>query len=265
MLGDQVADVLFRVAAGQHVHDAEINALRRRLNEVDSATRSTTGWFMMGKTDPSVNYMQADYLDVSRTLRVGAPVMDVNVPPTDIFVSVCNPDTGGKTVIQLGQSDNDKGVIQYMPNHDTYGHRLEISGQNDASYDGASVVFDTNYVFFGDREEGDQGSSHACQLFVGTSNHGRIGFVDASETDPSGRWLMGTHTDGDFEIEQATGASWGTITPRFRINSDGYTCLLGTKTDTGDPTGEEGLIYINTFDNKIQMYADGGWRELASW
>jgi hypothetical protein len=37
-----------------------------------------------------------------------------------------------------------------------------------------------------------------------------------------------------------------------------------TKTDTGDPTGVEGMFVINTFDNTFKAYADGAWRTLAS-
>lgn len=44
-----------------------------------------------------------------------------------------------------------------------------------------------------------------------------------------------------------------------------YVILNCPKTTTGDPTGVEGLIYWNTFDNAIKMYADGAWRTLASW
>jgi len=37
------------------------------------------------------------------------------------------------------------------------------------------------------------------------------------------------------------------------------------KSTTGDPTtGNEGVICINTADNNAKMYADGGWRTLAS-
>ena len=39
------------------------------------------------------------------------------------------------------------------------------------------------------------------------------------------------------------------------------------KTTTGRPTEplRDGVMEINYFDNKIFMYADGGWRELAVW
>jgi len=38
-----------------------------------------------------------------------------------------------------------------------------------------------------------------------------------------------------------------------------------TKTDTGDPTGAEGILSINTFDNNVKIFADGAWRTLATW
>jgi hypothetical protein len=38
------------------------------------------------------------------------------------------------------------------------------------------------------------------------------------------------------------------------------------KTNTGSPANPyEGLMEINTFDNKINMYADAAWRQLATW
>jgi hypothetical protein len=38
------------------------------------------------------------------------------------------------------------------------------------------------------------------------------------------------------------------------------------KATTGSPSNPyEGLMEINTFDNKVRMYADAGWRELVSW
>ena len=39
-----------------------------------------------------------------------------------------------------------------------------------------------------------------------------------------------------------------------------------TKTDTGDPANAyEGEFTINTYDNTFKVYADGGWRQLATW
>jgi hypothetical protein len=38
--------------------------------------------------------------------------------------------------------------------------------------------------------------------------------------------------------------------------------LKGT---SGNPTGVEGIMTINTADNAIRIYADGAWRDLATW
>jgi hypothetical protein len=38
------------------------------------------------------------------------------------------------------------------------------------------------------------------------------------------------------------------------------------KTSTGDPSSYyEGLIVLNTVDNTLRIYADQGWRTLATW
>lgn len=44
------------------------------------------------------------------------------------------------------------------------------------------------------------------------------------------------------------------------------TLILPVKTTTGDPASPvEGQIYVNTSDNKVRVYADGAWRDLATW
>ena len=41
---------------------------------------------------------------------------------------------------------------------------------------------------------------------------------------------------------------------------------LSFKATTGVPaTPFEGMFVINSFDNNIKVYADSGWRTLASW
>lgn len=44
-----------------------------------------------------------------------------------------------------------------------------------------------------------------------------------------------------------------------------FVVLRSTKASAGDPTAKEGMVYINSADNAIRMYADGAWRTLASW
>ena len=42
--------------------------------------------------------------------------------------------------------------------------------------------------------------------------------------------------------------------------------VLPVKTTAGDPASPtEGQIYVNSFDNKVKVYADGAWRDLTTW
>jgi hypothetical protein len=54
-------------------------------------------------------------------------------------------------------------------------------------------------------------------------------------------------------------------TNNYLKSTTGYLVLSSSKATTGDPTGVEGMIYINTNDNVVKIYADGAWRTLASW
>ena len=75
---------------------------------------------------------------------------------------------------------------------------------------------------------------------------------------------MATQTTNFSITKPAVGdRNWGTT---INANMDVIDATVVIKTDTGDPTGvTEPIICINTFDNNIKMYADGGWRTLASW
>lgn len=52
---------------------------------------------------------------------------------------------------------------------------------------------------------------------------------------------------------------------KFVTVAGGGELRLPVKTDTGDPTGTDARIYVNDYDNKIRCYADGAWRDLATW
>ncbi len=56
---------------------------------------------------------------------------------------------------------------------------------------------------------------------------------------------------GDFDVSQKV--TMGTL-------------VLPVKSTTGDPASPvEGQIYVNTYDNRVSVYADGAWRDLATW
>jgi hypothetical protein len=88
---------------------------------------------------------------------------------------------------------------------------------------------------------------------IGTSN----GFVDANY-----KWHM-----ADDALTLSNNATTLVWIDQNRVNlQDCPGFLLPVKTTTGDPAVPwEGQVYVNTFDNKIRCYADGAWRDLATW
>jgi len=74
---------------------------------------------------------------------------------------------------------------------------------------------------------------------------GDMKFYDPNGTTVTLQW---DDSDGRWEFGGAVGV------------------VLPVKTDTGDPSSPaEGQLIVNTFDNNVQVYADGAWRTLASW
>ena len=122
--------------------------------------------------------------------------------------------------------------------------------------------------------------------------------IDFSLDAPAGSLVM--LNNGNFGISQTTFGTWATKTlalgtgtapdsspadcfqmfskdvnavagkagAHIRNENTGVLIVPGVliKTDTGSPAYNfEGMICINTFDNTVDMYADAGWRTLASW
>jgi len=52
---------------------------------------------------------------------------------------------------------------------------------------------------------------------------------------------------------------------RFGLGT-GDGLVVPVKTSAGNPASpEEGQIYVNTSANAVRVYADGAWRDLATW
>lgn len=79
--------------------------------------------------------------------------------------------------------------------------------------------------------------------------------VDSDNT----QWVSFAHNQTDAEISTGKG------NVELKPVAGSYVVLSSSKGSTGDPTGKEGMIYINTTDNVVKIYADGAWRTLASW
>ncbi len=113
--------------------------------------------------------------------------------------------------------------------------------------------------------------AQASFLIAGTSNNASAGSIRTANN--TGWFARNATNSANIEVVTVTngdivgvGNSVGSPATAVRIGAAGTPAELPyTKTDTGDPTGAEGRIYINTFDNVIKMYADGAWRTLVTW
>lgn len=91
-----------------------------------------------------------------------------------------------------------------------------------------------------------------------------IGFVLAAAATPGGA----PANVGQVWTEDINGAAGYTGLHKMTETTATKEIVPGVilKTNTGSPSNPyEGLIEINTFDNKVRMYADAGWRQLATW
>jgi hypothetical protein len=112
---------------------------------------------------------------------------------------------------------------------------------------------------------GTSGSiSVRCQEAASRSAAVTLRAKRASASYPYSQLQLLTNADDTIGFSLLGFDSTGTQVT-WMYNSGPYVILPGTKATTGNPGAAEGLIYINSYDNKIMMYADGGWRQLASW
>ena len=85
-------------------------------------------------------------------------------------------------------------------------------------------------------------------------------------------WGHTALSEGDavamLTIEHNGALSWAYPAAEATTRTNLGVPAVATKTTTGDaaaPTGDEPTFQINTFDNTFKVYADGAWRQLATW
>ena len=71
----------------------------------------------------------------------------------------------------------------------------------------------------------------------------------------------------DTNVSAQTSSQIEEVKKSAKRSSGNQSIKVIVKSTTGHPSSplNNGVIEINTFDNKIFMYADGGWREMALW
>lgn len=125
----------------------------------------------------------------------------------------------------------------------------------------------------------------SCQIHSRVANKDRWVIVLANNSNESGGDAgsnfavnrfddNGAYLDSPLVLNRATGdvtlANKCTIQDTTTLAGDlkinGSHLKLPVKTTAGDPsTPSDGWMYVNTADNKIRVYADGSWRDLATW
>jgi hypothetical protein len=156
----------------------------------------------------------------------------------------------------------------------TNNYGLYIDNQS-AGTNNYAILTNTGLIDFGDQVKID-GSQDTQQLIVQAHSTQTANLTEWQ--DSGGTVLTYIEPDGEIAINQDSkaikfgGGQDATILydgTDLLIDSQaagsGHVVLNSPKTTTGDPTGVEGKIYWNTFDNVIKMYADSAWRTLASW
>ena len=109
-------------------------------------------------------------------------------------------------------------------------------------------------------------------LFMGIAATGNalMPVAVGSVTDPAYSYVGDTGSGG-YRVA-AGQLGWATVgVARMSLNAtrldvDSTFLQLPVKADTGDPASPaNGDTYVNTFDNTARVYADGAWRDLATW
>lgn len=140
------------------------------------------------------------------------------------------------------QVDNDNSAWILSPGQSGGADRLALSVQSSGNTGNCTwvLIADTTY------DELD---------YIGAQNDPAL-LIAANENDATS-YGMFQHDRTNFNISSGKG--------NVELIPAEYVVLNSSKATTGDPTGKEGMIYINTNDNAVKMYADGAWRTLASW
>lgn len=231
-----------------------------------STSRFVTG-AAAGVTGPGGFQHGFQHFATSGTVHIGRFSADA-FQPQIAFSKSRNATIGAHTIVQLG--DTIGGLYAY--------------GSNGTSYDlAAAITFEIG---------GTPGASNDMpgRIRFFTTPDGSSTVVERGRTTPEGNWLFNTTTFGTSAakvigigagtapttapadivqawVEDVNGAAGKAGLHLMTESGTGKQIVAGVlvKTDTGDPAQvHEGLFCINTFDNNVKVYADAGWRTVAS-
>jgi hypothetical protein len=228
-LGDQVASIVQRASRGEAIPASELEPVRLKLNMAEAVLA------IFHHIDPSsgeITSLRAAHTELD---SAGIRLIDntPDSPDEDATVKWVDADTR----LALGTIGSYRNAAKDTATFDIYANT-----DHTVAPSFAQGILELAAVSKGAT------SNWATWLFL---------YANGDET--------GAYTVLDMNIGKA--GAW--VIPLKVIHNftsrDTLFVLDCSKDTTGDPTGEEGMIYFNTFDNKIKMYADGAWRQLATW
>lgn len=212
---------------------------------------------------------------------IGSAVLTLNTPNV-------TSGAGTRINIQAGNSNAGNGgaMVVYAgnatANNDFGGAAILTSGSGSGSGSGGQTT-----IYGGQGGATGNGGAAIVQGGAGGATSGAGGSVaiyggNATDGNSDGGNIYlfpgiakGSGTEGHIGLLQNSSSSieaklnltqLASSSKEFTFpNATGVLGVVVTKTDTGDPTGIEGLFEINTFDNKVKIYADGAWRQLVTW
>ena len=161
----------------------------------------------------------------------------------------------GNDLVTLGNRAVN-GVVEIRANTATGGNPGEVTV---ATFEDDLVTFVTN-IEIGSEGGGTRRLAIKGSDATGSAEGGEIQLFLADDFDTT----IASYSIDAFQDDLRFFGAGGN--PQMTLTAEGYFVMgSGGKTTTGDPTGREGMIYWNTVDDRIRMFAEGAWRTLAFW
>ncbi|REK35574.1 MAG: hypothetical protein DWQ20_06005 [Actinobacteria bacterium] len=281
-------DGVFRGTIGSSTVDETIDVSATGDIESDNYVATTTGWHIDGDGNAEFNSVTVRgiletstisgdlTLDGTGAVRTDSSGQRVELDSngirwfnsdTDYAADVVADDTD-LTIRTVGDvfssGTNNKGAVRLEASN----HALAILGEASDVVDSASTILelsawdDLQLRFSG-------GDSGVAELQL--ANDGRYGWTADTDTymhrDAGGQIAFTCNDDRMVLInqnalvvlDQSNNAVMG-------LRGEDGVIDLPVKTTTGDPSSpNDGWMYVNTADNAVRVYADGAWRDLATW
>jgi hypothetical protein len=216
-----------------------------RYNEWSSQTNPGHKHSGLFKPDGSA---QTVYVDANGNVCVGgsSPQNELQVEKTDANarIGIIAKGTGQYSTLNLGNASVlTAGQVRY----DNTNNRLEITTNNIAQ----RLVVDSNGNVGLKTTTFGTSASRVLAISTGTPPGSSV----ADQTQLFSADVNGEEGKAGLHMMNEVPSGVKLIVPGVYL-----------KTTTGDPTQYfEGMLVVNTVDNTLKMYADGGFRQLATW